>query len=85
MRFIDGMPNNARACALIQGKGTNYDTNKALDWIAALRTNPGTAALSQELYDAANVIKNLQTAKKKSKKYKNLYCQLSALDRMQNI
>ena len=45
------------------GKATNIDKEKALRFIEALPTHPGTTIKAEELLSAANVVKDFETAK----------------------
>ena len=58
------------------GKATNIDKEKALRFIEALPTHPGTTIKAEELISAANVVKDFETAKESEGKDRQRYASL---------
>ena len=52
------------------GKATNIDKEKALRFIEALPNHPGTTIKSEELFSAANIVKNFETPKSGDELYR---------------
>ena len=57
----------------MDGLFTNVDKNKALSWIEALQTHPGTTINSKELDSAAKVIKDFENPKLSEENLRNIY------------